>query len=181
VTAHELSRPIKIKAITEDPVVIEAGAAERDALARRFGLAGVDRLHAEIALEPLKSGIRASGTLNAEIRQTCAVSGEDFPVRVRENVDLKFVKEGTLAAALGEADLATGKIEIELTAESGDEIEYAGDAFDLGEAIAQTLGLSIDPYAEGPGADDARKAAGIAAEGEQEGPLAAALAALRKD
>jgi hypothetical protein len=51
--------------------------------------------------------------------------------------------------------------------------------FDLGEAVAQTLGLAIDPYAEGPNADAARKAAGIVAEGEQDGPMAALLAALK--
>ncbi|MEM8726635.1 MAG: DUF177 domain-containing protein, partial [Pseudomonadota bacterium] len=69
---------------------------------------------------------------------------------------------------------------IELDAEDCDEIEYAGDMFDLGEAVAQTLGLAIDPYAEGPNADAARKAAGIVEEGEQDGPLAAALTALKK-
>jgi hypothetical protein len=72
-------------------------------------------------------------------------------------------------------------IELELEADDCDEIEYSGDMFDLGEAVAQTLGLAIDPYAEGPGADAARKAAGIVAEGEQEGPLAALLAGLKKD
>lgn len=52
---------------------------------------------------------------------------------------------------------------------------------DLGEAVAQSLGLAIDPYAIGPDADTARKEVGIVQEGEQEGPLAAALAALKKD
>ena len=51
--------------------------------------------------------------------------------------------------------------EIELSADECDEIEYEGDSFDLGEALAQTLGLAIDPYATGPGAEAARQAAGI--------------------
>ena len=47
--------------------------------------------------------------------------------------------------------------------------------------MAQTLGLAIEPYAEGPKADAVRKKAGIVEEGQQDGPLAEALAALKKD
>ena len=173
----ELSRPIKVKGLPADAVVVEADAGERAALAKRFGLPGVDRLRAEVALEPRGRAIRATGMLTAAIRQTCAISGEDFPANIEETLDLRFVEEGSIDPALEE----DGEIEIELDAEDCDEIEFSGDAFDLGEALAQTLGLAIDPYAEGPGADAARKAAGIKAEGEQEGPLAAALAALKKD
>ena len=71
--------------------------------------------------------------------------------------------------------------EIELEADDCDEIEYTGDMFDLGEAVAQTLGLAIDPYAEGPNAEAVRAAAGIVTDGEQDGPLAAMLAGLKRD
>jgi uncharacterized metal-binding protein YceD (DUF177 family) len=106
--------------------------------------------------------------------QPCAISGEDFPVTIDEPVDLRFVEECQRIAA-EEAE------EIELEADDCDEIEYSGEMFDLGEAVAQTLGLAIDPYAEGPHADAARKAAGIVQEGEQNGPLADLLAGLKKD
>ena len=74
-------------------------------------------------------------------------------------------------------------IEIELDAEDLDEIEYAGDTFDLGEAVAQSLGLAFDPYAEGPNADAVRVEKGIASDEDQapSGPLAEALKALKKD
>ncbi|KEO87862.1 DNA-binding protein [Erythrobacter sp. JL475] len=170
----ELSRPIKVKGLPGDAVVIEADAGERAALARRFGLPGIDSLRAEIDLEQRGKAIRATGTLKAAIRQACAISGEDFPANIEEPIDLRFVEETGLPAPDDE------EIEIELEADDCDEIEYSGDMFDLGEAVAQSLGLSIDPYAEGPNADAARKAAGIVQEGEQEGPLAAALAALKK-
>lgn len=173
----ELSRLMKTKALPAEPVVIEADAGERAALASRFGLPGIDSLHAQIALEPRPTAIRATGTLSAAIRQTCAISGEDFPAAIEEAIDLRFVEEGTLDPALEEGS----EIEVELEADDCDEIEYLGEDFDLGEAVAQTLGLAIDPYAEGPAADAARMKAGIVAEGEQEGPLAAALAALKKD
>lgn len=170
----ELSRPIKVKGLPGDTVVVEADAGERAALARRFGLPGIDSLRAEIDLEQRGKAIRATGTLKAAIRQACAISGEDFPANIEEPIDLRFVEETGVTAPDDE------EIEIELEADDCDEIEYSGDMFDLGEAVAQSLGLSIDPYAEGPNADAARKAAGIVQEGEQEGPLAAALAALKK-
>lgn len=175
--APELSRPIKVKGLPGETVVIEADASERAALAARFGLPGVDSLHAEVALEQRGSAIRATGTLRAAIRQACAISGEDFPANIEESLDLRFVEQGAINPALDE----DGDIEIELEADDCDEIEYAGGSFDLGEAVAQTLGLAIDPYAEGPEADAARKAAGIVAEGEQEGPLAEMLKGLKKD
>jgi hypothetical protein len=173
----ELERLVRVRPLPGEAVVIEADAAERAALATRFGLPGIDRLRAEVEVEPRGQAIRARGRLTAAIRQTCAISGEDFPATIEEELDLRFVAQGALDPAVDEE----AELEIELEAEDCDEIEYAGDTFDLGEAVAQTLGLAIDPYAEGPGADEARRKAGIVAEGEQEGPLAAALAALKKD
>lgn len=171
----ELSRMIKTRPLPGEIILIEANDAERRALAARFGLTAIDTLRAEIALEARPTTIRATGRLSAAIIQPCAVSGEDFPVTIDEPLDLRFVAEHALPADAQE------EIEIELEADDCDEIPYAGDMFDLGEAVAQSLGLAIDPYAEGPGADAARKAAGIVQEGEQMGPLADLLAALKKD
>lgn len=164
---------IKARPLPADPVVIEASAEECAALAARFGLGAVESLRAQIALEQRPRAIRATGRLTAAIMQPCAISGEDFPVTIDEPVDLRFVEENQRPASPAE--------EIELEADDCDEIAFTGDMFDLGEAVAQTLGLAIDPYAEGPGADAARKAAGIVQEGEQMGPLADLLAGLKKD
>lgn len=172
---NELSRPIKLRAIPADPVVIEADADERAALAKRFGLSSVDDLHATIELDRSAKAIRANGILKASITQACAISHEDFPTKIEEPLAFRFVEE--LAPAASEDDA----IEIELDADDLDEIEYAGDAFDLGEAVAQSLGLAIDPYAEGPNADAARARAGISSDDEPSGPLAEALKALKKD
>ncbi|QIQ87006.1 YceD family protein [Erythrobacter sp.] len=173
--APEMSRLVKARPLPAGPVVIEADAAEREALARRFGLGGIDSLRAEVTLEERAKAIRASGVLNAAVQQVCAISNENFPVTISESFDLSFVPE--TARPAGEEDA----VEIELEREELDEIEYAGDAFDLGEAVAQTLGLAIDPYAEGPGAEAARAAAGLTDEDTPSGPLAEALAALKKD
>jgi uncharacterized metal-binding protein YceD (DUF177 family) len=164
---------IKARTLPAAPVVIEASPEERAALAARFGLGAIDSLRAEIALEQKPRAIRATGRLSAQIMQPCAISGEDFPVTIDEPIDLRFVEDN--------ARPATAEEEIELEADDCDEIEFSGDMFDLGEAVAQTLGLAIDPYAEGPNADAARAAAGIVQEGEQDGPLAALLAGLKRD
>jgi Large ribosomal RNA subunit accumulation protein YceD len=168
----ELSRMIKTRPLPGGPVVIEASPDERAALAARFGLGAVESLRAEVSLEQRPRAIRVTGRLRAAIQQPCAVSGEDFPATIDEPIDLRFAEAGQRAPSETE--------EIELEADDCDEIEYAGDMFDLGEAVAQTLGLAIDPYAEGPNADAARKAAGIVLEGEQLGPLADMLAGLKK-
>ena len=170
----ELTRMVKARPLPADPIVIEATEAERKALAERFGLGAVHALRAEVGLDQKARAIRATGRLKADIMQPCAISSEDFPVSIDEPVDLRFVEDSGRPMTEGEAQ------EIELEADDCDEIAFTGDMFDLGEAVAQTLGLAIDPYAEGPNADAARKAAGIVAEGEQDGPMAAMLAALQK-
>ena len=171
----ELERLIKVKGLPGEAVIVEANEDERAALARRFGLAQINSLRAVVELEQRPAAIRATGTLTARLLQPCAVSGEDFAVHVDEPLDLRFVEA---AASDPHAD---EDIEIELEADDCDEIDYSGDAFDLGEAVAQTLGLAIDPYAEGPKADEIRAEAGIVKEGEQEGPLADMLRGLTKD
>lgn len=169
----ELTRMVKARALPAAPVVIEATPKECAALAARFSLGAVHSLRAEVALESRPRSIRATGRLRAAIMQPCAISAEDFPVTINEPVDLRFIEDT--------ARPATDADEIELEADDCDEITFSGEMFDLGEAVAQTLGLAIDPYAEGPNADAARAAAGIVAEGEQDGPMAAMLAALKKD
>lgn len=170
-SASEMPRPVRLRQVDGGTLRIEANAEERTALARRFGVVAVDRLTAEVALEREGEEVAASGRLEADLIQSCGVSGEDFPVRIAEPLAFRFVPE----VVRGVTDE-----EVELEAADLDEIEYTGDAFDLGEAVAQSLGLAIDPYAEGPGAEAARRAAGIVPDDAPTGPLAEALSALKK-
>ena len=172
----ELSRMVKVRPLPADPVVIEANEAERADLAERFGVSAVETLRAEVSLEADKAAIHATGTLSATLQQACSVSGEAFAVTIEEPIDLRFVRESTVATSENE----DGEIEVDLSGDDSDEIEHSGEAFDLGEAVAQTLGLAIDPYAEGPNAEAARKEAGLTGEDAPSGPLAEALAALKK-
>ena len=181
-SAPELSRPefsrlLKARQLPAAALVLEANDEERAALAQRFGLPAVHSLRAEVSLEQDGKAIRATGALAARIEQNCAISGEEFEVVINEPLALRFVEEGRIAPALSEDE----EIEIELSPDDCDEIEYSGESFDLGEAVAQSLGLAIDPYAEGPNADAARKEAGITGDDAPSGPLADALRALKGD
>lgn len=165
-TAPEFSRPVDERQVTDRPIAVEADEAERTALARRFGLVAIDRLQAAVTLERDGEALAARGRLSAAIVQSCAVSGEDLPVMVDEPLALRFVP----AQAVTED-------EIELAAADLDEIPFEGHTFDLGEAVAQSLALAIDPYATGPEAERVRQEAGLGDE-TASGPFAA-LAALR--
>jgi hypothetical protein len=101
--------------------------------------------------------------------QLCAISNEPFPTTIDEPLFLRFVM-GITPHRPDE--------ELEIDADACDEIEFEGTQFDLGEQIAQTLSLAIDPYATGPEAERVRTEAGLADEASS-GPFAA-LAALRK-
>lgn len=167
----EFSHLIDVRGITADPVLLVADEAQRSALAKRFGIVAVNRFEAAIALYREGAEVAAQGRISADVVQACAISGDDLAVAIDEPIALRFVPEKPIDAAPDE--------EIELTAEELDEIEYSGSSFDLGEAAAQSLGLAIDPYLAGPGAEVARQRHGLAGE-ERSGPLAAALAALKR-
>jgi uncharacterized metal-binding protein YceD (DUF177 family) len=166
-SAPEFPRLIDRRHLTAQPVELVANQAEREALARRFGLVSIGRLHATLSLEADGDAVVATGALSAEIVQTCAVTGDDLPVKIDEPLHLRFVPG---AAAEEE--------EIELEESELDEIPYSGTAFDLGEAVAQSLALAIDPYATGPNAEQVRQEKGLSGEAAS-GPFAA-LAALKK-
>ncbi len=171
---NELVRLVKPRALPAGAMTIVASAAECAALARRFGVTAIHALKAEVSFDEKDGAVLADGTLAASIEQPCAVSRDDFTYDVTEPLSLRFVPESSGRAY--EPDE-----EIELDSDDLDEIEYAGETFDIGEAIAQTLGLAIDPYREGPGAEAVRQDAGIESDENRapSGPLAEALAALK--
>jgi uncharacterized metal-binding protein YceD (DUF177 family) len=161
----ELTRMIDLREIGNAPVMVAATAAECAALAKRFALVAVDQLEALITLVPDGASVVASGTLTAEIVQSCAVSGDDLQVSIAEPVTFRFVPARTAS---------TPDEEIELSEADLDEIEYSGNAFDLGEAVAQSLALAVDPFLEGPNAEEARRRAGLL-EPNSSNPFAALL------
>ncbi|MEN9717405.1 MAG: hypothetical protein RIQ99_283 [Pseudomonadota bacterium] len=166
----EFARPYDLRHLPTEPVRLVATPDERTQLARRFGLVSVDAMAATITLKPEGQTVRASGRLTAQIVQSCAVSGDDLPVTIDEPVALRFIPPGSPG---------TPDEELELDSNELDDIEMeVQGSFDLGEALAQSLALAIDPFAVGPNAEEARRKSGLLDPGPA-GPFAA-LAALKK-
>ncbi|KHK93150.1 YceD family protein [Novosphingobium malaysiense] len=162
-STSEFSRPFDVRQVEGKTPRLEASETERAALARRFELVRIDSLSAELELHREDRTVEARGRLRAEIVQSCAVSAEDLAVSVDEDLFFRFVPERT--------DHVPDE-EVEIDADDCDEIEYAGTHVDLGEAVAQSLALAIDPFLTGPDAEATREAAGIGSP-EDQGPFAA--------
>jgi uncharacterized metal-binding protein YceD (DUF177 family) len=162
-TTPEFSRPERIDTIGagDRSVTIEADAAERAALAERFGLVSVDRLEATLSVRREAVGIAVRGRVGAAVVQACTVTDAPIPVTVDEAVALLFVDDG---AAGGEGADEDG--EIELDEGALDTIPYEGGAIDLGEAAAETMALALDPFPRSAGAAAALREAGVLTEEE---------------
>lgn len=169
-TGAEFSRPERLDTIGagERAVAIQADAAERRALAARFGFLAIDILAGDFALHREASGIRARGRVTATLTQACSVTGEPLKAAVDESVDLMFVEQGE------QGD------DVELSDESIDTVFHDGGAIDLGEVTAETMALALDPFPRGPNADVALKRAGVLSEGEA-GPFGVLAQLLKKD
>jgi uncharacterized metal-binding protein YceD (DUF177 family) len=169
-TAPEFSRPFRVDTLGADPraVEIEAGPEERTALARRFGLVEIGRLAAAAALSRRDEEVVARGRITASVVQSCVASGEPVKASVDEPFEIVFRP----LPSDGRPDE-----EVELSEAELDTVFYEGAAIDLGEAVAETLSLSLDPFPRAPDAAEALKAAGVKSE-EEAGPFGA-LAALR--
>jgi uncharacterized metal-binding protein YceD (DUF177 family) len=168
VSHTEFARPQRIDTIGGEPraVEIEADAAERAALAKRFELVGIDRLTGQFTIRRDAAGILVEGRVEAALTQACSITGDPLPATVGESVNLRFVPEDQ-----------AGHDEVELGDQDIDVIPYDGGAIDLGEVAAETMALALDPFPRGPNAEAALKQAGVLSE-EEAGPFGA-LAALR--
>ena len=151
-------------------VDLVATDAERAGVAERLGLAALDRLEAHAVLERDGKQVRAQGRIRAALAQSCVASGEPLPAHVDEAFEILFVPEPQAAP----------DEEVELGAADLDVVFHDGGAIELGSAIADTLGLVLDPYPRGPNADAALQAAGVLSE-EQAGPFAALAKLKRQD
>ncbi|WP_375401825.1 DUF177 domain-containing protein [uncultured Sphingomonas sp.] len=164
----EFSRPERVDTISgrERVVELEARPAEREALARRFGLLAVESLGASFAVAREHGALTARGRVTARVVQACSITDEPVASTVDERADLLFVPAGP-----------AGEAEVELSADALDTIIYEGREIDLGEAAAETMALALDPFPRAPGADRALREAGVLTE-EEARPLGK-LAGLR--
>jgi uncharacterized metal-binding protein YceD (DUF177 family) len=169
VNASEFSHVVKLDEIGVGILnrQLSANATERAALAERFGLVSLDSLDAELAVSRGPKGILAEGRIKAALSQYCVATGDPVPAIIDEPMTVRFVTEPTVAPGA----------EIELDPEDGDSMFHDGQGVDLGEAVAQSLGLALDPYPRAADAQERLKAAGVKSE-EDAAPLGA-LAGLK--
>lgn len=139
------------------PVSIVASEDERRALALRFSLAALDRLEAIVTLAADGDAMVASGRMTATLRQYCAATGEPVAASIAEPLLIRFVPPST--------DDKTSD-EIEIDPDDADIVEHDGQSIDLGEAVAQSLALALDPFPRAPGASETLRAAGVVGEDE---------------
>ena len=165
----ELSRPVGLDTLGEGErrMTIEADEGERAALARRFGLVAIGRLAAAFALSRRGEEVTMTGALSAAVTQSCVATDVPLAAALEEPFEIVFRPQPD----------APGEDEVELDDAEMDVVFYDGASIDVGEAVAETLLLNLDPYPRAPGAEQALRAAGVRSE-EEAGPFAA-LAGLK--
>jgi uncharacterized metal-binding protein YceD (DUF177 family) len=163
----EFSRPLAAESVGAQPLRrrIEAGPAEREALAGRFGLVALDRLEATLELRRDKGDvIRLEGHFLADVVQSCVVTLAPVPA----HLEADFTTSYSISAVTPAAE------DLDPLGEDAPE-PIPGGEIDLGEAVAQQLAVALDPYPRAPGASLA-----LPSEREMADNPFAALAALRK-
>jgi uncharacterized metal-binding protein YceD (DUF177 family) len=124
-------------------IEVDASADECRRLAARFALRDIESLRGEARLERIddEEGYRLCGRLVAHVVQACVVTLEPIRARVDEAFERRF--SSTAEAASG------GHVDVD-----GDDPPdpLVGGLIDVGEVIAEELGLALDPYPRLPGA-----------------------------
>ena len=158
VRANEFSYIVKLDEIGAGAsnVRLSADLAARDGLLVRFDLVALDSLDADLAVSRDAKGVLAKGRICAALSQYCVATGDPVSAMIDEPMIIRFVPEPVVGA----------NAEIELEADDCDTMFYDGQGVDLGEAVAQSLGLALDPYPRSPNAHERLKAAGVKAEDE---------------
>lgn len=133
----EFSRPLPVDRVPRggSDEKIAADPNECKALAARLGLPVIHAVEAEIRATPWRGGgLKLEGKLIADLEQVSVVSLEPF----RQQVEFPILRY-FIAAGAAEQD---GVAEI-------DPIDHGH--VDLGEVVAETLALELDPYPRRPG------------------------------
>jgi uncharacterized metal-binding protein YceD (DUF177 family) len=166
VNSNEFSHVVKLSEVGNHSrnIHLSADEAARSGLIARFDLAALDSLEADISLHEA-SGVIASGHFTASLAQYCIASNDPVPASLDEPIHIRFIAEPTDSG------------EFELEADDCETMFHDGQTIDLGEAIAQSLGLALNPYPRSPEAEKILKAAGVKSE-EEAAPLGA-LASLK--
>lgn len=146
---HTLDITLPVDDIQAEPrrYRLEASEAERAELVTRFKIVGLDALSAEVQVraDAKADAIRITGHLDAVLTQRCVVTLEDVAETVSEPFELILVSPET-------AD-RFDEDELYLDPEAPDYDAFEGDTLPLGEIVAQTLSVLMNPYPKKDGAE----------------------------
>ncbi len=170
----EFSRPIPLEEIGEEARRrIEADERERAALAERMKLPAIHELRADLRVAPGRDGgFLVRGIFFAVVEQECVRTLEPFVSRLEERVERLFVPADSVSAR--KLRDAAGVVELEANADDAPDVIEGGE-IDLGELVAESLALALDPWPKKPGTEfvDYSTDGGGARTDEEEGDAAA--------
>lgn len=135
----EFPRPLQVDRVPRGGSVekLEADPAELKALARRLQIPALHSLAATLKATPWRGGgLKLDGSLTADLDQISVVSLESFRTTVTFPLLRYYLPGG-------------GPAEADNDEEEADPI--VGGSVDIGEAVAETLALELDPYPRKPG------------------------------
>jgi uncharacterized metal-binding protein YceD (DUF177 family) len=136
----EFSRPVSTARIPPNGVeeALEAKPGERAALAKRFELVEIKSLKAQLDVLPEGQQIFAvTGKIEADIVQQCVVTLEPLAAHIDIDVATTFIPAERHQEGAGSPHPDDTEDEYDV---------YSGGKIDLGEMVAQHLGVNIDPY-----------------------------------
>jgi len=120
------------------------------ALAARFDLPAVESLSWQVESTPWRSGIRLSGRLRASVVQECGVTLDPVPAEIDEAFERGFLP----FADLYSEEKPGSEHEIVTDRELGDVPEPLTDPLDIGDIMAEELGVALDPYPRKEGLEE---------------------------
>jgi hypothetical protein len=138
--APEFSRPLDVTRVPPQGSTEKISAEPKECadLARRFGLPALHGLEAELKVSRWRGeGLKIKGRFTADVDQTCVISLDIFRSLLTDDF------EGYFLPAAGAAGAAV--------IEEGDAEPFENGIIDMGEAVAEAVGLALDPYPRKPG------------------------------
>lgn len=151
------SHPVRVESIKPrgTHVVVTAAGEMLTRIAEALDLPSLEALEARYELSRNGERVKLEGEITAELHQTCIVTLDPFPVRLKLPVKLDFLPEAeALAAAEREqARDEKGEIDLEIRLNEQDPPEPIVDGvIDLGAITVEFFALGLDPYPRKPGA-----------------------------
>jgi hypothetical protein len=134
----EFSRPLPADRVPREgsTEIIRAEPKELAALAKRLDVPALHSLSAVLRAEPWRGGgLKVTGKFTADLEQICVVSLDPFRETLKGPVDRVYLPEAAASAS-----------------EEEDTDHLIAGIADIGELVAETLVLSLDPYPRKPGA-----------------------------